>query len=188
MTLSKLSLLALYWRIFRVTTARLPLQILAGLNVAWAVAAFIVGIVSCIPVEANVRLFPVSSTTTIRRLTSIACLQWNPDIPKKCIDYPALFLSNEAITLVFDLAVLLMPVYFISNIQRSLTQKISISITFLLGLVYVSTYSPVDDCADPQCSATLVSALRLWRLVLADRLPSADATCKSLDRRIESTN
>ena len=39
LALSKLSLLSLYWRIFRVTTARPALQIAAGLNVAWAIAA-----------------------------------------------------------------------------------------------------------------------------------------------------
>lgn len=39
LTLSKLSLLALYWRIFRVTNARRPLQIVAALNVAWMTAA-----------------------------------------------------------------------------------------------------------------------------------------------------
>lgn len=39
LTFSKLSLLALYWRIFRVTTARLPLQIVAALNIGWMLAA-----------------------------------------------------------------------------------------------------------------------------------------------------
>jgi len=39
LSLSKLSLLALYWRIFRVTTARLPMQIAAALNIAWGIAA-----------------------------------------------------------------------------------------------------------------------------------------------------
>jgi len=39
LTFSKLSLLALYWRIFRVTTARRPLQIAAVLNIAWMLAA-----------------------------------------------------------------------------------------------------------------------------------------------------
>lgn len=39
LSLSKLSLLALYWRIFRVTSARLPMQIAAGLNIAWGIAA-----------------------------------------------------------------------------------------------------------------------------------------------------
>lgn len=39
LTLSKLSLLALYWRIFRVTTARRPLQIATALNLGWGIAA-----------------------------------------------------------------------------------------------------------------------------------------------------
>lgn len=39
LTFSKLSLLALYWRIFRVTSARRPLQIVAALNVGWMIAA-----------------------------------------------------------------------------------------------------------------------------------------------------
>ena len=39
LTSSKLSLLALYWRIFRVTNARRPLQIVAALNIAWMIAA-----------------------------------------------------------------------------------------------------------------------------------------------------
>lgn len=81
---------------------------------------FLVGILSCLPVQAN----------------------WDQSITdKKCIDYPALFLSNEVITITFDLAVLLIPVFFIANIQRSMTQRISISITFLLGLMYVQVCS-----------------------------------------------
>lgn len=39
LTLSKLSLLALYWRIFRMTTGRRPLQIVAIINIAWMISA-----------------------------------------------------------------------------------------------------------------------------------------------------
>ena len=38
LTLSKLSLLALYWRIFRMTTGIRPLQIVATLNIAWMIS------------------------------------------------------------------------------------------------------------------------------------------------------
>ena len=38
-TFNRLSLLALYWRIYRVTNARRPLQIIAALNIAWMIAA-----------------------------------------------------------------------------------------------------------------------------------------------------
>ena len=39
LTLSKLSLLALYWRIFRGTKGKLPIQIAAALNIGWMIAA-----------------------------------------------------------------------------------------------------------------------------------------------------
>lgn len=39
LTFSKLSLLALYWRMFRRTNAKRPLQIVAALNIAWMTAA-----------------------------------------------------------------------------------------------------------------------------------------------------
>ena len=38
LTLSKLSLLALYWRIFRMTTGRRPLQVVAMMNIAWMIS------------------------------------------------------------------------------------------------------------------------------------------------------
>lgn len=49
LTFSKLSLLALYWRIFRVTNARRPLQIVAALNIGWMIAA--VSNTSCFSLE-----------------------------------------------------------------------------------------------------------------------------------------
>lgn len=58
-------------------------------------------------------------------------------IKGRCINYPVLFVSNEAFTIALDVAVLLMPVYFIAQLQQSLSQRISMSSTFLLGLVYV---------------------------------------------------
>lgn len=74
LTFSKLSLLALYWRIFRVTNARRPLQIVAALNIAWMIAA--VSDTCCFPSNKSatdqiisfllafsaVRLFKVSGT------------------------------------------------------------------------------------------------------------------------------
>ncbi|KAF6233946.1 hypothetical protein HO173_007776 [Letharia columbiana] len=137
LTFSKLSLLALYWRIFRVTNARRPLQIVAALNIGWMIAAFIVGIFSCTPIRGF----------------------WDATIKSRCIQYPQFFTSNESFTIILDLVVLLMPVYFISHLQRSVSQRISISSTFLLGLV-----------------VTVVSAVRLWQLVLAQRKPGFDPT------------
>lgn len=39
LTFSKLSLLALYWRIFRLSQGRIPIIVACALNIAWMVAA-----------------------------------------------------------------------------------------------------------------------------------------------------
>ena len=53
----------------------------------------------------------------------------------RCIYYPELFASNESFTIVLDLVILLMPVYFVPQAQGSLSQRISINSTFFIGLV-----------------------------------------------------
>ncbi|KAI9669387.1 MAG: hypothetical protein M1831_000423 [Alyxoria varia] len=118
------------------------MQIVGALNIAWMIAAFIVGIFLCVPVQGF----------------------WDPTISSRCVNFNALFLSNEAITIALDLVVLFLPVWYIARIQSSVKHKVSISITFLLGLI-----------------ATLVSALRLWRLVEAHHMNPEDVTYVETD-------
>ncbi|TGO17485.1 hypothetical protein BTUL_0017g00660 [Botrytis tulipae] len=139
---SKLSLLALYWRVFAITGGKVPIIFATAINGAWGIAALVVGIFSCRPIEAF----------------------WNTTITAKCIDYPVFFTSNEAFTIAFDIVVLSIPVWFIAQIKRSIGERITISSTFLLGLV-----------------VTVVSAIRLWRLVVAQRLPGFDPTFNEVD-------
>ncbi|KAF7922822.1 uncharacterized protein EAE97_010986 [Botrytis byssoidea] len=139
---SKLSLLALYWRVFAVTGGKVPIIFATAINGAWGIAALVVGILSCRPIEAF----------------------WNITITAKCIDYPVFFTSNEAFTIAFNVVVLSIPVWFIAQIKRSIGERITISSTFLLGLV-----------------VTVVSAIRLWRLVVAQRLPGFDPTFHEVD-------
>ena len=68
LTFSKLSLLALYWRIFRVTTARFPLQIVAALNIAWMLAA--VGTVAIFLVDKSI---PDDDTDPCRHIQLHTC-------------------------------------------------------------------------------------------------------------------
>ncbi|TGO63201.1 hypothetical protein BOTNAR_0103g00200 [Botryotinia narcissicola] len=139
---SKLSLLALYWRVFAVTGGKVPIIFDTAINGAWGIAALVVGIFSCRPIEAF----------------------WNTTITAKCIDYPVFFTSNEAFTIAFDVVVLSIPVWFIAQIKRSIGERITISSTFLLGLV-----------------VTVVSAIRLRRLVVAQRLLGFDPTFNEVD-------
>ncbi|KAF7945193.1 hypothetical protein EAE96_009972 [Botrytis aclada] len=142
LSMSKLSLLALYWRVFAVTSGKVPILFASAINGAWGIAALAVGIFSCRPIEAF----------------------WNTAIAAKCIDYPVFFTSNEAFTILFDIVVLSIPVWFIAQIKRSIGERITISSTFLLGLM-----------------VTVVSAIRLWRLVVSQRLPGFDPTFNEVD-------
>ena len=60
---------------------------------------------------------------------------WDATLKARCIHPPEIFASNKSFTIVLDLVVLLMPVYFVSQTQRSPSQRISIISTFLTGLV-----------------------------------------------------
>jgi hypothetical protein len=135
LTFSKLSLLALYWRIFRQSTGRIPIIIAAGLNLAWMTAA-----VSDHQHSKFDNLHRTNLTFIIQTLVGIfICTPirgfWDPMVKSHCVDYPVFFISNEAFTIALDVVVLLMPVYFLSSIKRSLSQRISISSTFVLGLM-----------------------------------------------------
>ena len=142
LTFSKLSLLALYWRIFRVTTARLPLQIVAALNIAWMLAA-----VSTVAISLSLdqSLMMIQTLVGIFSCTPVQGF-WNLSIQSRCIKYPVFFTSNEAFTIALDLVVLLMPVYFIAQLQQSLSQRISISSTFLLGLGWELQQVEKESC------------------------------------------
>lgn len=60
---------------------------------------------------------------------------WDLSIKSTCIQEYNFFLTNECLTIVLDLVVLIIPLWSISHIQRSLSQRISIGFTFGLGLV-----------------------------------------------------
>ena len=132
---SKISLFALYWRIVRVTTARRPLQIAAALNIAWGIAAVMPNISTFHACHLHI----LSSSSASFPCTPI-CGFWRGDVPSKCINYNAFYTSNQAIAIALDIVVPFRPTYFIANLQRSLSQRFSISSTFLLGMVYVSNH------------------------------------------------
>ncbi|KAH8598657.1 hypothetical protein B0O99DRAFT_684044 [Bisporella sp. PMI_857] len=141
-TSSKLSLLALYWRAFAESRGKLPIMIAAGANVLWMVVVSFLAAFSCNPVRGF----------------------WDITTKSKCLNINNLFIATEAFTIALDIIVLVMPVYFIKSIKRSLSQRISISSTFLIGLV-----------------VTIISCIRLWRLVRISHRPGFDPTFNQID-------
>ncbi|KAB8290255.1 hypothetical protein EYC80_011121 [Monilinia laxa] len=130
LTSSKLSLLALYWRIFRGSTRQWPIIVAVAVNIVWMLVTVCMSIFICNPIRGF----------------------WDFGIPSKCFAYNKGFIVNEGLTITLDIVVLVMPAYFISSIKRSLSQKISISSTFLVGLI-----------------VTIISIIRLWKLIVSDK-------------------
>ncbi|KAI4254521.1 MAG: hypothetical protein LQ352_003055 [Teloschistes flavicans] len=130
----KFSILAFYKRIFA-TTIKIPVYILASLVLAWGVAVIIVTIFQCTPVSGF----------------------WNRNKPADCTvsDY-AFFIGNAVPNIVTDLALLLLPLPFISRLHRTTSQKIALAGVFSLGSFII-----------------IISIVRLVTLVRAD-LPSLD--------------
>jgi len=131
LTASKLSLLSLLYRIFGVSTARIPMFIVGGLNVAWTIAA--------VSLQSS-NIFKVLSLTLKKIFVGIFSCRpvqgfWNLEIHSTCVQEYRFFLANECITITLDLFVILMPVYYIAQIRRSFSQRLSIASTFALGLM-----------------------------------------------------
>jgi hypothetical protein len=60
---------------------------------------------------------------------------WNPLIPGSCVDVRASFIFTASVNLVSDIMLLVLPIYFVLQLQMSLNRKIGISAIFASGLL-----------------------------------------------------
>lgn len=108
---TKLSLLLMYYRIFRVPYFKRMALAVGGFVMIWAVTISFLFIFICVPV-AKV---------------------WNPALPGRCINQVGTWIANAASTLLTDIIILLMPVPQVWGLQLSKREKIGIIAAFGLG-------------------------------------------------------
>lgn len=130
--LLKLSLLALYFRIFPTREFKLATYILSGLIILWCIALNCVAIFQCNPVKKS----------------------WLPTTPGTCIDLKAAFIGNAIPNIITDVVILLLPVRQIWKLQMRPAQRISLIAMFLLGgfvlfasiyrLIAILKFNPMD--------------------------------------------
>lgn len=115
MTLTKLAVLAMYWRIFPSGFAVLRRGCIAlgALSVAWLVAGCVLTVLQCRPLR----------------------MIWSKNVPGQCFDPATLAIGMSVPNMAIDLAILLLPVYEISRLSMALAQKTAIAAIFLLGLL-----------------------------------------------------
>ncbi|KAL8702705.1 MAG: hypothetical protein Q9201_004126 [Fulgogasparrea decipioides] len=112
-TLTKVSILLLFYRIFGVVKKfRLALWISAFFVVAWWIATTILGFLGCTPFAYN----------------------WNKKIPGTCVDLVAFFRWNGISNLLLDFLILLLPLPMVWRLSIAARQKLELSGMFLLGL------------------------------------------------------
>ncbi|KAF4120644.1 hypothetical protein GMORB2_2647 [Geosmithia morbida] len=117
---TKLSLLLMYYRIFRVSYFK---------KMAWAVGAFVMAWVVCVTFLFIFICVPVQKL-------------WYPELPGRCIDQVGTWISNAASTLFTDLIILCLPIPQIWRLQLSKREKIGLTMAFGLGffVVFASAY------------------------------------------------
>ncbi|KAM0723493.1 hypothetical protein Q7P37_000480 [Cladosporium fusiforme] len=117
---TKLSLLLMYYRIFRVPYFK---------KMAWAVGIFVMAWVVCITFLFIFICVPVEKL-------------WYPDIPGRCINQVATWIANAASTLLTDVIILMMPMPQLWSLQLTTREKIGLTCAFGLGsfVVFASAY------------------------------------------------
>ncbi|KAH7143571.1 hypothetical protein EDB81DRAFT_690139 [Dactylonectria macrodidyma] len=131
---AKMSILSLYWRMFRVTNIRLPIQILFGCSLVWITFRIFMGIFHCVPVQAF----------------------WDSSAGGKCeIEDKKFFFGTTLVHAVIDIALLILPIMQIGKLQLPFLQKFGILIMFMFGF-FICVAAVVVIVAATQFDATSV--------------------------------
>ncbi|KAF7912264.1 uncharacterized protein EAF01_001285 [Botrytis porri] len=108
----KYSILALYWRVFRSTSIKWPVAILAAIVTSWGIAVLFLSIFTCVPPKGF----------------------WDKDIHAACNVNSQQFLIGISVpNILTDVALLLLPIPYVLRLNTAWSQKRLLMGTFLLG-------------------------------------------------------
>ncbi|KAL7957798.1 putative PTH11-typeG-protein-coupled receptor [Trichoderma compactum] len=115
-----ISLLLMYYRIFQVPYFKKMAWAVGGFVMAWVVCITFLFIFICVPVQKL----------------------WYPDLPGYCINQVGTWIVNASSTIFTDLAILILPMPQIWNLQLRTTGKMGLTFAFGLGffVVFASAY------------------------------------------------
>ncbi|KAL6863259.1 hypothetical protein ACO1O0_003504 [Amphichorda felina] len=108
----KFSIAALYWRIFKSASIKLPLIILTTLVAMWGIAVFLLTLLQCIPTRGF----------------------WDKSIGASCdVDANKFLFAISIPNILIDVALLALPIPYVVKLHVSRDRKITIMSMFLLG-------------------------------------------------------
>lgn len=108
---TKLALLLMYYRIFRIPYFKKMTWIVGGFVMAWVVCITFLFIFICVPVHAL----------------------WTPGLEGRCINQVGTWIANAASTILTDVVILLLPVPYIWKLQLRRVEKAGLFVAFGLG-------------------------------------------------------
>ncbi|GES57908.1 integral membrane protein [Aspergillus terreus] len=130
---TKISILLMYYRIFRFAHFKKWAYIISTFVVLWVICITFLFVFICVPVQKL----------------------WYPLLPGRCINQVATWIANAISTILTDLAILLLPIPQVWRLQLRLSEKLALTFAFGLGffVVFASayrlsvlfTYSPTDS-------------------------------------------
>ncbi|KAJ5899872.1 integral membrane protein [Penicillium taxi] len=107
----KLSILALYKRLFATKRMLLAVNVMASFVVMWAVAISVAGVLNCLPVAKF----------------------WDRSIPGACMDPAKYYYGQQIPNIISDAILLLMPLKVVWDLPIVKSQKCLLAGVFLLG-------------------------------------------------------
>ncbi|KAL6860846.1 GPCR, PTH11-type [Trichoderma novae-zelandiae] len=117
---TKISLLLMYYRIFHVPYFKKMAWAVGGFVMIWVVTITFLFIFICVPVQKL----------------------WYPQLPGHCINQVGTWIANASSTIFTDLAILILPMPQIWNLQLRSAEKMGLTFAFGLGffVVFASAY------------------------------------------------
>ncbi|KAL2691298.1 hypothetical protein Neosp_001679 [[Neocosmospora] mangrovei] len=112
---AKASILSFYWRMFRVTNIKLPIQILFTCAVIWIIIRTFMGIFHCVPVQTF----------------------WDSSVKGTCaIEDSKFFFGTILVHVILDICILILPILQIRKLQLPGLQKLGVMVMFLFGIMH----------------------------------------------------
>ncbi|KAJ6001977.1 hypothetical protein N7499_002155 [Penicillium canescens] len=117
---TKLSILLMYYRIFRFPYFKTWAYIIGTFVVLWVICITFLFIFICVPVQKL----------------------WYPQTPGRCINQVGTWVANAVSTIATDVAILILPIPQVWKLQLRISEKIAVLIAFSLGffVVFASAY------------------------------------------------
>jgi len=113
---SKIAILSLYWRLFSISSIRIPILVMLVMVVIWIILRTFMLTFRCVPVQS---LWDYSITDKVCNL-----------------DSGQFFLGTITTHFIMDLAILVLPIIEVARLTLPKGQKLAIAALFLLGAMY----------------------------------------------------